>query len=201
MFNEKYRLTQAVLEGRKTQTRRIIPENLFQECRSNGLLEAGGFNSQWKENTLELLLAHSTYKIGGEVAVAQSYKDAGISADGYVLVKWVRNRDGSYDDCYKKAKFMKGWDNKMFVRAHLMPHRIRITNVRVERLQNISEEDCLKEGIVLKNGRYIVETYKGVTFYTTDARLAFKYLIDKTCGRGTWDSNPYVFVYDFKLVK
>lgn len=40
---------------------------------------------------------------------------------------------------------MDGWDNKMFVRAEHMPHRIRITDIRVERLQDISDEDCLRK--------------------------------------------------------
>lgn len=41
-----------------------------------------------------------------------------------------------------------GWTNKMFVRANLMKRHIRITDVKVERLRDISEEDCLKEGII-----------------------------------------------------
>ena len=39
-----------------------------------------------------------------------------------------------------------GWNNKMFVRADLMPHRIKITGIKLERLQDISEEDIYKEG-------------------------------------------------------
>lgn len=30
---------------------------------------------------------------------------------------------------------------------------------------------------------------------------AYSVLIDRISGKGTWDSNPYVFVYDFELVK
>ena len=191
MFNDRYRLNQAVLEGRKTNTRRIIPTNLYNRVDWKAF-EEGNYNCIITDevSTSTDIRDYAAYRIGEEVAIAQSYNDIFhiVSSDIRSVIDKI--------DCNNK-----GWSNKMFVRAHLMPHRIRTTNVRVERLQDISDEDCIKEGVVLKNGRYIVETYKGVTFYTTDARLAFKYLIDKTCGRGTWDSNPYVFVYDFELVK
>ena len=101
-----------------------------------------------------------------------------------------------------------GYFNKMFVRAGLMPHQIRITNVRAERLQDISDEDCLKEGIIKgKVGSedthfmdaYYIPTLKTDPFCTPQG--AYSYLIDKISGKGTWKNNPYVFVYDFELVK
>ena len=100
-----------------------------------------------------------------------------------------------------QAKREACWNNKMFISASILPHRIKITNIRIERLQDIGEEDCLKEGIKRKNERYVVENEKGVCFYTNDVILAFRFLIDKTCGKGTWESNPWVFVYDFELIK
>lgn len=200
MFNDKHRLGQAVLEGRKTQTRRFITLNANQYVRVVAL-DNGSFFSyvaqKGKPSAFmeELELPEydgelsPAYFIGEEVAIAQSYFDCGT--------KWAREHIDIASDLIKQS----GYRNKMFVKADLMPHRIKITNIRVERLQDISDEECLKEGIICKNGRYIVETYKGVVFYTTDARQAFAYLIDKVSGKGTWDSNPYVFVYDFELVK
>lgn len=94
----------------------------------------------------------------------------------------------------------------MFVRADLMPHHIRITNIKVERLQGISDEDCLKEGVVQKfdtdgTPRYRVPCEKHTWAYATDsARDAYHFLIDKVSGKGTWESNPYVFVYEFELI-
>lgn len=38
-------------------------------------------------------------------------------------------------------------------------------------------------------------------FQYYDIKKTFSKLIDKVSGKGTWDSNPYVFVYDFELVK
>lgn len=94
----------------------------------------------------------------------------------------------------------------MFVAAGMMIHRIRITDVRVERLQDISDECCLKEGVrkvVNENGIY-VQYYVGKgdnACSFENPREAFACLIDKVSGKGTWERNPYVFVYDFELVK
>jgi hypothetical protein len=43
---------------------------------------------------------------------------------------------------------LAGWNNKMFVHAAMCQHKIRITNIKVERLQDISDGDCFKEGII-----------------------------------------------------
>ena len=87
-----------------------------------------------------------------------------------------------------------------------MPHQIRITNVRIERLQDISDEDCLKEGLEWDGVafQYYVNYKKETrhkTFLGKTPREAFAGLIDKVSGKGTWERNPYVWVYDFELVK
>ena len=94
----------------------------------------------------------------------------------------------------------------MFVRANLMPHQIRITNVRIERLQDISDEDCLKEGLEWDGVacQYYVNYKKETghkTFLGKTPREAFANLIDKVSGKGTWERNLYVWVYDFELIK
>lgn len=100
----------------------------------------------------------------------------------------------------------------MFVRADLMPHRIRITDVRVERLNDISEDDCIAEGVYKDDGK---AHFNGYAFQTTrdqygnmlskqwfsTSREAYAALIDKISGKGTFESNPYVFAYTFELVK
>lgn len=149
MFNDKYGLTQAVLNGRKTQTRRVAKEEDIVP-----------------DNTrCPRTYPRARYKVGEIVAVAQSYKDVGC--DFYF------------------HRGLAGWNNKMFVKAEEMPHRIKITNIRVERLQDITKEDCLKEGIRLLNGRYVVEIQNRVALYTTDPKLAYGHLVEKICGKGT----------------
>ena len=183
MFNDQFGLTQAVLEGRKTQTRRIVSCKLINEF---------GLN-KFNDKSFEII-QHANYKIGEIVAVAQTYKDAGVPED--FVAEMLE----------PQAQFTKGWNNKMFVKAWLLPNRIRITDIKVERMQDISDEDCLKEGVVRKSIAYTVGDYllwddmKRQRGFDT-LREAFAVLIDNVSGKGTWDKNPWVFVYEFELVK
>lgn len=196
MFNDKFGLTQAVLEGRKTMTRRIIkcPRTFrgewvagFNIHRSPSDKKIVGFPCMYDADEREFdggeILPH--YKIGEIVAVAQRYADIGIEPFPFCEA---------------------GWRNKMFTKSDLMPRHIEFTDRKVERLQDISDEDCLKEGIYEDSGDdkfppsifYEFEGNKDDGFDTP--REAFAVLIDKVSGKGTWDSNPYVFCYEFVLV-
>ena len=209
MFNDKYGLTQAVLEGRKTQTRRMLNPTMFfrrletYEGWSNENISAWkrSCNRRFYEaqgdtfqQMIDYALSSSRYKLGETVAIAQSYKD--IHAEKLRVV----------GPCDLKKEFQqsKGYANKMFVRAEKMPHAIRITNIRIERLQDISEDDCLKEGIWRDDNVGFEGTtywYHGLansSFRTPQA--AYASLIDRISDKGTWASNPYVFVYDFELI-
>lgn len=182
MFNDRFLLTQAVLEGRKTQTRRLV---------KNGV-PLGNY---------EEAVTHSTYKVGEVVAVAQRYSDVGAAS----FDEWERNTDW----------FKKGFSNKLFVKSELMPYHIKITNARVQRLQDITDEECLLEGVKKAIIGYYVngikvkdwqkeshrETEYGCMKLFPNPREAFAALIDKISGKGTWESNPYVLAYNFELVK
>jgi hypothetical protein len=82
---------------------------------------------------------------------------------------------------------------------------IRITNVRIERLQDISDEDCLAEGVIKWDaGQTDVPffTYPNAAKCDYDSpQDAYASLIDKVGKKGDWERNPYVWVYDFELVK
>ena len=197
MFNDRYGLTRSVLDGRKTQTRRIIPKDFFSLTwyEKNGTL--------WYENSMGdfIDVRNSKYalcKVGEVVAVAQSYRDCGgVNEAGVPRWDVISQTVGPTN---------AGWYNKMFVKPELMPHHIRITDVRVEHLQDISDEDYIKEGVrkvVNENGIY-VQYYVGKgdnACSFENPREAFAHLIDKVSGKGTWERNPYVFVYDFEFVK
>ena len=164
MLNDRYGLTQAVLEGRKTVTRRIISAKTIEH-----ILE--DFKQEYFEGTLDVLESDKEYieqyflieyrgkcfRRGDIIAVAQSYKDAGIEQSMEIThTKWVKSIQKYRAP--RTLKFTKNcakddfaWENKMYVKADLMPHQICITNVRIERLQDISDENCLLEGIVASN--------------------------------------------------
>ena len=206
MFNDRFGLTQAVLEGRKTMTRRIVTYPL----KFRGVNVAGYFVCKRPSGEVTEICMYDEdermidggqilpkYKVGEVVAIAQSYKDCGNIPD-YEL-----DEDG-----YPIMPKESGFFNKMFVKADLMPPHIEITDIKVERLQDISDEDCMKEGIYRldsANGNGgIAYSFVGASdkkhigLYNTP-RDAFSALIDKVSGKGTWESNPYVWVYEFKL--
>ena len=203
MFNDRYGLTQAVIDGRKTVTRRMFTMTLHEQSEDGEFhkvelerifLERGKWIATYngrmfivpKENLPK-------YNLCEIVAVAQSYADCGNMPDYNV------DEDG-----YPIMPRKSGFFNKMFVRADLMPHQIRITGIRIERLQEISDDDCLREGVryIPDIGMYYFErTDKDQGFYFNSPREAFAALIDKVSGAGTWDSNPFIVVYEFELVK
>lgn len=207
MFNDRYGLTQAVIEGRKTMTRRLI-NPMPKDCAA---VHKNCWGADWSDKPMSLVVDRDTggiyceycgngvrfydggyhykakYKVGEVVAVAQSYEAAGFDP-GYCI------EGGQF------AQKHAGWHNKMFVKPALMPHRICITGIKCERLQDISDVDCIKEGVrfIENSDGYFTNGFSDE--YTTP-REAFAALIDKISGRGTWERNPWVVVYEFELVK
>lgn len=157
MFNNNFGLEDAVLERRKTMTRRF----------------------------------RNDYNIGDVIAIAQSYSRI-ADLKGY--------------DYMNRFISEAGFFNKMFVKAAYMPYRIIITGKRAERLQDISHEDCLREGVIVNYFRtddsnaYVIVNNGYIRYFQT-AKKAFAHMIDKISGRGTWESNPRVWVYEFELIK
>lgn len=201
MFNDKFGLTQAVLDGRKTMTRRIVSNNILAKAK---LFQEDYFNASLDflegKDLIEAYLVNYPerfpYRVGEVVAISQCYRDVlseVFESDSNILSR------GAYQQ-------LSGWHNKMFVKASEMPHQICITDIRVERLQDISDEDCIREGIEFnhKSQSYYVDYRKQtgrMEWLGRTPREAFAELIDKVSGKGTWDKNPYVFVYEFELVK
>lgn len=168
-FSKRYHLTEAVIEGIKTHTRRIKRSYT------------------------------PPYKVGEIIAIAQSYEDTykelkQRGAENFAARIWADFHDSV------------AWRNKMFVSAAKMLHHIKVVAIREERLQDISDSDCIKEGI--RKGEFlntwdeyyfeVGEAYNPVTARTP--REAFCRLINGTCGNRTWSDNPMVWVVELKKV-
>lgn len=206
MFNDRYGLTQAVIEGRKTMTRRLINLNSTSDVQVR--IFAGYVQIIGRSGNV-CVEKKLSYKVGEIVAVAQRYED--VEELSYLL------RDPFSETYFEEVNIgdEPGYRNKMFVKAELMPHQIRITGIKCERLRDISDEDCIKEGIFVNE--YVGKGKKchhyGFDGFFNEAagwfargwyntpREAFAILIDKVSGRGTWASNPWVVAYEFELVK
>lgn len=188
MFNDKYCLTLSVLNRTKTMTRLLLRDNVPL--------------GNWEET-----VKHLPYKVGDIIAIAQPYKD--------IIECLPKYSDAILDEVGMPRKEYKlGWTNKMFVKADLMPHHIRITDIKIGRLQDISKEDCLKEGIIFIEPfsiigedayffavkRKVGRMYDNILKFFPSPQRAYADLIDKISGRGTWKRNPWVVAYSFALV-
>jgi hypothetical protein len=217
MFNDRYGLTQAVLERKKTMTRRIVNYPKKFKGVEDTMLE---FNRRIGADIYydcvvcdadghELGQLPLPFEVGDVVAITQAYKnDDVLNYNAY-------NKDGTArEDGLQRHKEMlgsKGYRNKMFVKADLMPHHIRITDLWFERLQDISDDDCLKEGIHVHNPEPGNPNFIGYAYDATPGtnvkrwwfhtpREAFAALINRVSGPHTWDGNPWVIAYTFELV-
>lgn len=165
MFNEKYGLETAVLNGTKTRT--------------------------WRADK------KPRYKEGEVVAIKQCYKE---------VCDYSRKQDNSkYLNYIAFYSGQAGWQNKMFVKNKLMPHQIRITSVNKCRLQDLTDEDCLREGIIKQVIRPFYKDLDAYRFCNSNRmyampKQAFADLIRKLNGKNYWESNPDGYDYEFELV-
>lgn len=174
MFNNRYGLENAVLQGRKTRTWRADKKPRY---------KVG-----------EIVAIKQSYKHLITEQPKEWLYDKGLLAnlpiEGEIMpLAYLHSA---------------GYNNKMFVRPDLMPHHIRITAVTPCRLQSITNKECMAEGITqLKElgMLYFEDPIKDEGFYYHEPRKAFATLIDKLNGRGYWNSNPQGYAYEFELVK
>lgn len=206
-------MVQAILAGRKTQTRRIIKlddDSLPDDtCISHSIeLDSTGEMIQgkpdvvmdfsktfpyWKEKKPK-------YQIGDVIWVRETWTNDLVA-------------DGDGDALYTfKAEFpeLKGvWKPSIFMPKDACRLFLKVTNVRVEKLQDISQEDAEKEGVEIgyefKSVLGInIKTYKNYLFgefkWITPS-LSFQTLWQKINGPNSWDENPWVWIYDFEVTK
>lgn len=166
MFNEKYGLESAVLNGTKTRT--------------------------W------LADKKPRYEVGEVVAIKQCY--CYVYGENKDFLESKVSKDVLINEIFTSV----GWRNKMFVKNELMPHHIRITAVKKCRLQDLTDEECLIEGISIKI--ISIRKFERAYFFKNcknceTVRQAFANLIEKLNGKGYWESNPEGYAYEFELVK
>ena len=213
--HRRFGLEQAVIARLKENTRRRIrfPKGIDDEDVESAVM---GIDKKGRvyftfsvatEQGTESVDVYPKYQIGEKVAIAQDYNRV---LTEYLSPENINNEAFKNFGEWQDDQHFGVWDkagltNKMFVRADLMPHVIEITDIKAERLQDISDEDCLREGITKWLDCYIVtgimehHGQNNVCFDTP--REAFAALIDRLNGRGTWNRNEWQFAYTFKLIK
>lgn len=200
-------MVKAILEGRKTQTRRIVKNGKIEGCDIGGLIDQptvlnaycpfGKIGDRlWVKETFSVIGFHPSQNNSTEAGWDETNAVCAIRyhADGSekVIDDLSSENDYGVDEEQQALRASK----KKTVPSILMPRwasriTLVIVDIRVERLKKISEKEALAEGVVQEQITPIVK------------RTAYSEFMNLWCelyGGDNWDSNPWVWVVEFKRV-
>jgi hypothetical protein len=204
-------MVNAILEGRKTQTRRIVKPQPHQngdflwwktgkkeETASSPVGVPGSFIDRCQYgNRGDHLWVRETWALTGRMANAKlsDFLDSEFVLKQHLIHR--ANADG-YDET------VQGWRPSIFMPRWASRISLEITGVRVERLQDISKRDAAAEGLyqLPASGRYVIN--KGEQYFgcaNSDPRVVYADLWERINGEDSWDQNPWVWVLEFKRVE
>ncbi|HIG7468026.1 TPA: hypothetical protein ACYF24_003982 [Klebsiella pneumoniae] len=219
-------MVRALLSGRKTQTRRPVKfpvhdKNLGCELAGNelaGELSAGNYlNSAFGKPGDRIWVRETWATLGNEDGCCVDWEGNLCKGDDRPAARIYRasceQRPGDYglwsipDDAYwkphtKKHKFEGAWRPSIHMPRWASRILLEITDVRVERLNAISEEDARAEGIIDGDCLNCGEPEPcGCANPEPDATDAFAYLWQSIYGQESWNANPWVWVIEFERVE
>lgn len=216
-------MVQAILKGRKTMTRRIIkpqPDENGVSYMKNAPLDYEQIYKQewkpykWDNENGEAITKHPPYGYPGDrLWVRETSLIWTTDSDDIVYAT-----DSNYDACRSDMRKLRkmGYPNDRLGNWKVIPSifmprsasriTLRITNIRVERLQDISMSDAIREGVEeddMFNGA--VKGYKAYDdpeceFPSVDPRMSFFSLWRLINGDQSYLSNPWVWVIEFKVL-
>lgn len=220
-------MVRTILEGRKTQTRRVLSD--FQQITENDdkesvdkhpgmrFMAGGSKDKKWgflffaetaEQIATEYLPSHCPYgKPGDRLWVRETWAHAKMPAEDILVFRSTCPDDKFNYACPQEGTIAQYKIDKWRPSIH-MPRwasriNLEITNVRVERLQDISEEDAYAEGIDSETS----EAYQraehaklGGVSCSPASIHGFADLWDSINGPGSWDQNPWVWVIEFRRV-
>lgn len=188
-------MVQAILEGRKTMTRRVVKL-------------ADGSNPD--EDCISYHLDNSFDKVMDFSKTYPYWKELKCPFGEIGTILWVRetfaNSLNRGEFCYKadtdnSIYLDKNWKWKpsLFMPKSACRIFLKITDIKVERLQEISEDDAIKEG-VLSNGKGYYKAYfdSAIHAWIDKAYLSFISLWKSINGEQSWNDNPFVWVISFE---
>lgn len=192
-------MVQAIVRGDKTQTRRIVkPINLplYDDgsidnfYKANPLWKAEGANCPHGEKG-EVIWVRETWAISPHMFADQDWVDYIYKADGNCT---------PHIDPWDKIK----WKPSLFMPKEACRIRLEITSVRVEKLQDISEEDAVAEGIghaFAPADGVMWKNYLANEYWPEISPIdSYKTLWMSINGKDSWALNPWVFVINFRRI-
>ena len=177
-------MVQAILDGRKTQTRRLIKDK---DITNNFDIDIDGsvyayINPETGDSYPPTAIAK--YQVGDILWVRETW-----SKDENGEYVYRTNYGTTEDDSFPPSMFK--WKPSIHMPREAARIFLKVTNVRVERLQDITEEDAIKEG---------AKAYGPNNCSGTSARIAFAEIWDKTATEHEWRTNPWVWVIEFEKI-
>jgi len=174
-------MVNAILEGRKTQTRRIIkPQPKLPKNHEKILSEA------WEAGFIDVQCPYG--KVGDQLWVRETWADVrGMGFDKDLFPLGASYKAGCDADSLEIAKdYEVKWKPSIHMFRWASRIQLEITDIRVERLKDISEDEVLKEGLKSKAG--------------FDNKTLFARLCESIYGEGSWSHNPWVWVVEFNKI-
>ncbi|HDO7157188.1 hypothetical protein [Klebsiella pneumoniae] len=214
-------MVRALLSGRKTQTRREVKLNLDIACLATTYDWATSLAANHYQGLTEEQIQQKAESLRGvihPVILANGQMVSIICPHGkpgdriWVRETWARyNIDQNSHDIAYRATTPEDWPEEGCWRPSIHMPRwasrilLEITDVRVERLNAISEEDAEAEGIDMEALYDSQDCYDCIADHNMTGRPtvtgAFKYLWESIYGEEGWKSNPWVWVIEFKRVE
>jgi hypothetical protein len=203
-------MVQAILEGRKTQTRRIIKP---QPVKEDWLFEWKGTRPKAKRDSralasssLEGLLKwmkYAKYNINDVLWVRETFTIDSRGADGDNPGYYYKADMPIYEDGYEI--WPDSWKPSIFMPKDYARIWLQITDVKVERLKDISVDDSISEGIEIDSETPIGTLYKDYfqkkwKDVYANPQNSFKSLWRDINGKDSWDANPWVWAITFKVL-
>lgn len=203
-------MLQAILEGRKTQTRRLIkPQPTKQrkveqgEKYLSGATEEGVTSKDMTNVDINIdnLLEDNPIKKGVILWVREKWRNNDDIKESYL---YKLNYNSEYD-CYEENFELKKWERSIHMPEKAARTFLKVKDVWVEKLQDITDEDSIQEGVEsfydgTSAGLLYVDYYRGAAFHLPSARKGFKSLWQSIYGIESWDENPWVWVYSFEWI-
>ena len=200
-------MVRAILDDRKTMTRRVINQTpagfRFDGFITDGTKDRGKAVFSPSENfqyditgNIKVLCPYG--QPGDRLWVRETFCDRNNNGE---QIKPLYRADGQEYEDGDGWHFEAKWKPSIFMPRRYSRITLEITNIHVERLQYISEEDAKREGVESNFDEGVVY-YGPLNKGHADARIAFSWLWDSiNAKRGySWESNPWVWVVEFKRV-
>ncbi|WLX85525.1 hypothetical protein [Klebsiella pneumoniae] len=188
IFNAE--MVRALLDGRKTQTRRIIKDcTVGRDPISKFIKIEKKFIGCYPEDVPELIRECCPYGVPGDrIWVRETWAEAGASAPDLKLYRanYPEHVPSIYENVPPAEEIR--WTPSIHMPRTASRILLEITDVRVERLRSMSQDDARAEGVIAASG-------------PMEAGLAFRELWDSIYGEESWKANPWVWVIEFKRVE